>query len=104
MARSGRQTPTVVDLQESEKNPVNRSRLFRHENRYAVGAHQIFLLRQQRELQALFGNILRRKKGSIGETKPFALADLWQLELEVAGICVGNEMHVIARTIVAQLC
>src|SRR5664279_2557359 len=73
------------------------------EDGHAAGAHQIALLGQERELQALFGDVKWRSQGGVGEAEPLVLADLRQFELEAAGVRVGDEMHIVARTVVVQL-
>src|SRR5664280_3608644 len=73
------------------------------EDGHAVGVHEIALLRQERELQALIGDVKWRSQGGVGETEPLALADLRQFELEIAGVRVGDEMQVVARAVGMQL-
>src|SRR5271167_2186339 len=106
MARSGRPIPRAEDSRLSAALPTASAAyagLLAYEDDHAVRLHPIALLRQQGKFLVLFGDVLRRGQGSVGQTEPLALSDLRQFELQLSPIRVGDEMKVVALAIFLHL-
>src|SRR5271165_2480376 len=106
MDRSGRPIPRAEDSRLSAALPTASAAhagSLGHEDDHAVRLYSIAFLRQQGKFLVLFGNVLRRRQGSIGQTKPLPLSDLRQLKLQLSRIRVGNEMEVVAPAVLLQL-